>query len=100
MLAMKPNSKWRFCVGCRNLDWLTSATVGHFRVLMNYYRKVYSVQSPCTYTCKTESEFIARLIEVLKRCKSIGLILNPKKCKFGMPEIQVLEHTLNRDGTH
>ena len=34
MLAIKPNGKWRFCVDCRNLNWLTSATVGHSRVLI------------------------------------------------------------------
>ena len=46
----------------------------------------------------SEEEHNRRLQAVLKRCKDIGLTLNKDKCRFNVPEVTYLGHTISADG--
>ena len=46
----------------------------------------------------TLTDHIAHLDEVFKRLRAANLRLHPKKCKFALPEIRYLGHTLSKDG--
>ena len=37
---------------------------------------------------ETEEEHDQNLLQVLKKCREIGLKLNPEKCIFGKPEVK------------
>ncbi|KAL5510119.1 hypothetical protein EMCRGX_G005608 [Ephydatia muelleri] len=43
----------------------------------------------------SEEEHNSHLQAVLKRCKDIGLTLNKDKCRFNVPEVTYLGHTIN-----
>ena len=47
---------------------------------------------------KDEEDFCANLDKVLKAVKNSRLILNPKKCRFGLKEIEYVGHTLDGSG--
>ena len=47
---------------------------------------------------KTPDEFIERLTLILERFRKHRLYLNPKKCRFGMSEIEYLGHRMNSEG--
>jgi len=47
---------------------------------------------------KDEDELITRLRLLFDRYKKHGLYLNPEKCRFGVPEIEYLGHTMNEHG--
>ena len=46
----------------------------------------------------SEEEHNSHLQAVLKRCKDIGLTLNKDKCRFNVPEVTYLGHTISADG--
>ena len=46
----------------------------------------------------SEEEHNSHLQAVLKRCKDIGLTLNKDKCRFNVPEVKYLGHTISADG--
>ena len=48
----------------------------------------------------TEDEFILRLEHILQRFQSRGIVASPTKCSFGMSEMEILGHTINKDGCH
>ena len=45
-----------------------------------------------------EAEHLEHLNLLFKRLKEYGLIINPKKCKFGVSSIDFLGHHVNKDG--
>ena len=47
---------------------------------------------------KSKEEHDQRLKAVLRRCEEINLTLNKDKCKFGVPEVTYIGHTLNAKG--
>ena len=47
-----------------------------------------------------EKKIIDRLDKVLARFQARGIVLSPLKCSFGMPEVEILGHTINEDGSH
>jgi hypothetical protein len=47
---------------------------------------------------QNEDELITRLEEVFKRCSEMNLKLNPKKCRFGMDQVEYCGHIINKDG--
>jgi len=47
---------------------------------------------------KTKQEFLKRLRTVFLRFREFNITLNPKKCKFGVQEVEFLGHTINNDG--
>jgi len=49
---------------------------------------------------KTEDEFCNNLIEILERCRTFNIKLNPKKCNLGMSEVTYVGHTVNEHGMH
>jgi hypothetical protein len=49
---------------------------------------------------QTEDEFCTNLILILQRCKKYNIKLNPKKCKFGLTEVEYVGHTVNEQGLH
>ena len=46
----------------------------------------------------TEEQFLERLEAVYIRLKSKRITLNPKKCEFGLSEIEFVGHTINSTG--
>jgi hypothetical protein len=49
---------------------------------------------------QTEDEFCTNLTTILERCKTYNILLNPAKCKFGLPEVEYVGHTINSTGLH
>jgi hypothetical protein len=45
-----------------------------------------------------ESEFIVRLRSVFDRFRQHNITLNPKKCSFGLEEVEFVGHVLKSDG--
>lgn len=45
-----------------------------------------------------EAEHTKHLTQLFTRLKEFGLIINPKKCKFGMPSIDFLGHHVDQNG--
>ncbi len=45
-----------------------------------------------------ESEFIVRLRSVFDRFRQYNITLNPKKCSFGLEEVEFVGHVLKPDG--
>jgi hypothetical protein len=48
----------------------------------------------------TEDEFTERLATVFQRLKQFNIKLNPKKCAFGMEEVEFVGHVLKADDIH
>ncbi len=48
----------------------------------------------------TEDEFIERLGKLFHRFRQHNITLNPKKCAFGMEEVEFVGHILKVDGVH
>ena len=48
----------------------------------------------------TEDEFIENLRKIFQRCRDYNIKLNPRKCRFGMPEVEYVGHTINETGLH
>jgi hypothetical protein len=46
----------------------------------------------------TEDEFIERLGKLFQRFRQHNITLNPKKCAFGMEEVELVGHILKVDG--
>ena len=42
----------------------------------------------------TWAEHLQRLRKVLQRTREVGMLLNPKKCTFGVRQIEFLEHVI------
>ena len=49
---------------------------------------------------QTEQEFLKSLKNILQRFRDRGLVLSPKKCSFGMKDVEILGHTINAAGSH
>jgi hypothetical protein len=49
---------------------------------------------------KTEEEFTERLGKLFQRFRQHNITLNPKKCAFGMEEVEFVGHILKVDGVH
>ena len=45
-------------------------------------------------------EFISNLRETFQAFVKAGITLNPKKCRFGMSEVEFVGHTIDATGTH
>ena len=50
-----------------------------------------------THAAKVE-EFVTSLRKVFERLRQYRVTLNPKKCRFGVPEVKYLGHKLSHDG--
>ena len=48
---------------------------------------------------QTEDDFLTRLKSILERLERRGLVLSPSKCSFGMQEVEILGHTIDKEGT-
>ncbi len=48
----------------------------------------------------TEDEYIDNLRQVFDRLAKHGVTLNPKKCSFGMEEVEYVGHTINSEGVN
>ncbi len=48
----------------------------------------------------SEDELIERLCTVFTRLRRFNITLNPKKCSFGMEEVEFVGHVLKTDGVH
>ena len=48
---------------------------------------------------QSEDELISRLDQVFTRCAEKNLKLNPRKCRFGMQEVEYCGHVINDKGT-
>ncbi len=48
----------------------------------------------------TEEEFTERLGKLFQRFRQHNIILNPKKCTFGMEEVIFVGHIPKVDGVH
>ncbi len=48
----------------------------------------------------TEEEFTERLGKLFQRFRQHNITLNPKKCAFGMEEVEFVGHILKVDGVH
>ena len=46
----------------------------------------------------TKDEFLANLRTIFERLRKHKLTVNPKKCKFGLEEIEFVGHTINSEG--
>jgi transposase InsO family protein len=46
----------------------------------------------------TPQEYLDNLAKVLKRFKEYGVLLSPKKCSFGVPEVEYVGHVINKEG--
>jgi hypothetical protein len=47
---------------------------------------------------ETEDEYIDNLRSVFERFRKFGITLNPKKCEFGLEEVEFVGHVLGADG--
>jgi hypothetical protein len=47
---------------------------------------------------KTEEDFLTNLRKVFERFRQYRLTLNPKKCAFGLEEVELVGHTITQDG--
>lgn len=47
-----------------------------------------------------QAEHDDRLAKVLKQILEAGMTLNKSKCQFGVPQVQFLGHTIDKDGIH
>lgn len=47
---------------------------------------------------KTEDQHDQHLLQVLNKCREIGLKLNPDKCMFGESEVRFYGNIISRDG--
>lgn len=47
---------------------------------------------------KTEEDFIDRLTAIFERFRKHKMTVNPKKCSFGMPEVEFVGHVINEKG--
>ena len=48
---------------------------------------------------KDKEEFLKNLETVFERFKKYGIVLKPKKCQFGMTEIEYVGRVINEHGT-
>ena len=48
----------------------------------------------------TESDFVANVQNVLRRFKEYNIVVKPSKCEFGMKSIEILGHTMDKEGIH
>jgi hypothetical protein len=46
----------------------------------------------------SDEEFLARLRVVFERFRQFNITLNPKKCYFGLAEVEFVGHVLKSDG--
>jgi len=46
----------------------------------------------------TEDEYVNNLRQVFERFNKYGITLNPKKCRFGLGEVEYVGHTINENG--
>jgi hypothetical protein len=46
----------------------------------------------------TDEEFLGRLRTVFERFRQFNITLNPKKCCFGLTEVEFVGHVLKSDG--
>ena len=53
----------------------------------------------CIVFGKDEEEFLKNLETVFERFKKYGIVLKPKKCQFGMTEIEYVGRVINEHGT-
>ena len=54
----------------------------------------------CIVPGADEDSFIERLEQVFSRFREFGITLHPDKCRFGLPEVEYVGHTINKTGTH
>ena len=47
---------------------------------------------------RTEEEYLARLRQTFERLRLHGVTLNPKKCRFGLSEVEFVGHTISENG--
>jgi len=52
----------------------------------------------CIIFADTEKELLNRVRKIMQRCKAFNIIINPAKCHIGLSEIEILGHTINREG--
>ncbi len=48
----------------------------------------------------SEDKLIERLCTIFTRLRQFNITLNPKKCFFGMEEVEFVGHILKTDGVH
>ena len=46
----------------------------------------------------TEEQYNQNLLQVMNKCREIGLKLNPDKCEFGWPQVKFYGNIISRDG--
>ena len=46
----------------------------------------------------TEKEFVANMRNVFEHCRKHNITLNPRKCRFGMAEVEYVGHKISVDG--
>jgi hypothetical protein len=51
-----------------------------------------------TVFCKSDDEHPRHLRRVFNKCRRFGILLNPKKCLFGLEEGKLLGHIISKDG--
>jgi hypothetical protein len=52
----------------------------------------------CIIFAESEDELMERLTTVLERFKQFNITVNPRKCVFGLNEIECVGHTINENG--
>ena len=48
----------------------------------------------------TEDDFVDNVKNVLQRFKEYNIVVKPSKCEFGMESIEILGHTMDKEGIH
>ncbi len=66
--------------------------------LVNHILELY-IDDVVTHA-STEDQFVERLELIFQRFRLHNIKVSPKKCEFGMSEIEVLGHTINGTGIH
>ena len=66
--------------------------------LVNHILELY-IDDVVTHA-STEDQFVERLELIFQRFRLHNINVSPKKCEFGMSEIEVLGHTINGTGIH
>ena len=54
----------------------------------------------CMVHASTVDSFIDRLRKVFLRFRQSKITLNPTKCSFGLPKVEFVGHTIDKDGLH
>ena len=52
----------------------------------------------CIVYALSEGQFLIRLKEVSQRFRERGLLLNAKKCKFGLPQLEYVGRVISKEG--